>query len=252
MRIEHPACHHLPDLRRLWQEIFGDTDAFLDSFYQRAFAPDRCRCILIKEQIAAVLYWLDCQLDGRPMAYIYAVATHPQHRGKGLCRMLMEDTHQLLTERGYSGALLVPQQEGLRKMYAKMGYRNAGGLQEFSCTAGAAPIPLRAVGPLEFAALRRRFLPAHSVLQEGHSLDFLADQLQFYAGDEILLAAFAENGMLHGMELLGSPETAPGILTALGCTEGTFRLPGSEKPFAMFHPLAGDAPVPEYFGFAFD
>lgn len=251
MKTEHPSPRHMAQLRQLWQQAFGDTDDFLDSFYGTAYAPDRCLCILLEDRPAAALYWLDCTLQEHKLAYIYAVVTDPAYRGRGLCRALMESTHDLLRCRGYAGAVLVPQQEGLRAMYAGMGYRNCGGLQEIACAAGKDPIAVQAIGPAEFAALRRTLLPPHSVLQEGHSLDFLARQLQFYRGPGFLLAAFAENGILQGMELLGDPSAAPAITAALGCREGRFRIPG-ESPFAMFHPLAEDCNAPDYFGFAFD
>lgn len=250
MRIEHPAPHHMPQLRKLWQEAFGDTDACLDSFYRTAYAPDRCLCILEKDGVAAVLYWMDCTLDGQKLAYLYAVATRRDCRGRGLCRALMEYTHGLLRSRGYAGTVLVPQQESLRRMYAAMGYRNAGGQAEFACAA-AAPVPLRTVGPQEFAELRRTLLPDGAVVQEGEGLAFLAEQMQFYAGADFLLAAYAENGKLFCPEFLGPREKAPGILAALDCREGRFRTPGKE-PFAMFRPLTGDTKQPEYFGFAFD
>ena len=252
MKIDHPAPRHMVQLRRLWQDAFGDTDAYLDSFYRTAYSPDRCRCVFSGEETAAVLYWMDCTLDDRKIAYIYAVVTHSGHRGKGLCRMLMEDTHALLRSRGYAGALLVPQQESLRRMYAGMGYRNAGGLAELRCDAAETPMPLRAIGPAEFAGLRRNLLPAGAVIQEGHSLDFLAEQLQFYAGERFLLAAYSENGILRAMELLGDSSAAPGIVRGLGCREGVFRMPGGDKPFAMFLPLSTGTAFPQYFGFAFD
>lgn len=239
-------------LRRLWQEAFGDTDAYLDSFYRTAYAPDRCLAIFIREEIAAVLYWIDCCIQDQKLAYIYAVVTKPVHRGKGLCRKLLQDTHALLQSRGYAGAVLVPQKEPLRQMYAGMGYRNAGGLAVFSCEAGDTPTSLRAVGPDEFAGLRRSFLPEHSVIQEDDGLSFLSEQLQFYAGNDFLLAAYSENNQLHGVELLGSRAAAPGILKALKIPQGTFRTPGSDQPFAMFHGLTEHALCPEYFGFAFD
>ena len=163
----------------------------------------------------------------------------------------MEHTHGLLRERGYAGAVLVPQQEGLRAMYAGMGYENCGGLCTCSCAAGEEPVSLRAIGAAEFAALRRRMLPPRAVVQEGLGLAFLAEQLQFYAAENCLLAAYAEQGILHGVELLGDPAAAPGITAALGCREGRFRSPG-DTPFAMFHPLTPDVQAPAYFGFAFD
>ena len=137
-------------------------------------------------------------------------------------------------------------------MYAGMGYRDAGGLQEFSCEAGTEPIPFRTVGPEEFAVLRRRLLPEYSVIQEGRGLAFLAEQLQFFAGNDFLLAAYTENGVLQGLEYLGEKAAAPGLTKALGCTRGSFRTSGTEKSFAMFHPLTDVSITPAYFGFAFD
>lgn len=252
MKFEHPSPCHLPQLRKLWQEAFGDTDEFLDCFYGTAYAPDRCLCALEEDSVSAVLYWIDCTLDAQKLAYIYAVVTDPACRGRGLCRQLMAKTHDLLAARGYAGAVLVPQEESLRKMYAGMGYRDAGGLQVFRCAAGDSPVCVTAIGPAEFAAVRKTLLPEASVIQEGEGLSFLAKLLQFYKGEDFLLAAYAEGGVLVGMELLGNPGAAPGILKALGFAGGIFRTPGRERPFAMFHPLAETAKIPGYFGFAFD
>ena len=252
MLTDHPAACHIPQLRQLWKLAFGDPDDFLDVFFRTAFSPDRCRCVLEEDTIAAVLYWFDCTVEDQKFAYIYAVATHPDFRGRGLCRNLMADTHGLLAHRDYAGAVLVPQKESLRKMYAGMGYRDTGGLDIITCTAAEAPVSLRAIGPEEFASLRRQCLPERSVVQEKENLAFLAQQLQFYAGDSFLLAAYTEKDMLHGIELLGDTSAAPGIVKALNCTGGSFRTPGTATAFAMFHPVAENAVTPAYFGFAFD
>ena len=252
MKIDFPAPHHIRQQRQLWQDAFGDTDAFLDSFFHTAYGADQCRCVLEDDEIAAILYWIDCEVKGQKLAYIYAVVTHPDHRGKGLCRLLMENTHNLLRTKGYIGTVLVPQKESLRKMYAGMGYQNVGGLADFSCDAAAEPAILRAVGAHEFAALRRTLLPADAVIQEGAGLAFLAEQLQFYAGNDFLLAAYQENGVLHGVEFLGNPTAAPGIVTALGASCGQFRTPGTARLFAMYHSLSYPEIIPKYFGFAFD
>ena len=252
MKIDFPAERHMPQQRSLWQTAFGDTDWFLDCFFRTAYTPYRCRCILIDDEIAAILYWIDCTVENQKLAYIYAVATRPDYRGKGLCRMLMEDTHTLLAQKGYSGTILVPQKESLRKMYAGMGYTNAGSLDCFSCTAAGEAVPLRAIGQAEFAGLRRKFLPKNAVVQEGSGLDFLAEQMQFYAGDGFLFAAYGEKGVLSVPELLGDHTAAPGILKALNYERGNFRCPGGNSPFAMFHPLTDSAITPSYFGFAFD
>ena len=233
----------ISELRRLWKLAFGDTDAFLDSFFATAYSPDRCRFLTDNGQVTAALYWFDCQCGGQKFAYLYAVATHPDFRGRGLCRTLMADTQALLKQRGYSGVLLVPQEEPLRRMYEKMGYRNATRVSEIFSAAGK-PVAIRPVDGAEYSRLRRRYLPEGGVIQEGENLRFLEKTVRLYAGEDFLLA--------DGMELLGSAEKAPGILAALGRPEGTFRIPGEEIPFAMFLPLTADAVCPRYFGLAFD
>ena len=238
-------------LRSLWQLAFGDSEEFIGSFFDTAYAPERCRVIARSDRVAAALYWLDAEHAGQKFAYIYAVATHPDFRNQGLCRQLMEETHAVLTGQGYSGALLMPAEEGLRQMYGKMGYRECCNVSEFSCKAGA-PVPARSVEKDEYARLRRDFLPDGGVIQEGENLDYLATYANFYAGSDFLLAAAPQNGRLHGIELLGNRKAAPGILAALGYGEGTFRTPGEDIPFAMFRPLKENVKSPRYFGLAFD
>lgn len=252
MLVEYPSPIHIPLLRQLWKIAFGDTDDFLDLFFRTAFSYDRCRCIAEEDRIAAVLYWFDCSVEHQKFAYIYAVATHPDFRNRGLCRKLMADTHNLLADRGYAGAILVPQKESLRAMYAGMGYRDCGGLELLQCAAGETAVPVRAISAEEFARLRRQYLPVGGTVQENENLAFLAQQLQFYAGDDFLLAAYAEDNTLHGIELLGNTSAASGIVKALNCTEGCFRIPGQATPFAMYHPVTENVPAPGYFGFAFD
>lgn len=252
MRINKPAAEQVPQLLVLWKAAFGDWDGFWELFLSTAFHPDRCRCITEDGSVTASLCWFNCRLEGRKLAYVYAVVTHPEHRNRGLCRKLLADTQALLAGLGYAAVLLVPESESLRQMYEKLGYRTCTTVTEFSCPAADRSLSLRAIGPAEYAALRRRFLPLGGVVQEGENLSFLAAQAQFFAGKDFLLAAYQEGATLHGMELLGNQNAASGITAALDCQEGRFRCPGDGKEFAMWLPLTGDAVAPKYFGFAFD
>ena len=251
MNTTAPADSLIPSLRDLWKAAFGDTDAFLDDFFSTAYAPHRCRCIVIDGSIAAALYWLDCACAGRKLAYIYAVATHPHHRGQGLCRTLMAETMEVLKQGDYDGVVLVPQKPGLIRMYAGMGFTPCSGVTEFHVMAGD-PIPVRKIDVEEFARLRRNFLPQNGVVQEQENLPFLATQFCFYAGKNWIAATAEVDGMLWCPELLGSTDAAPGLVKSLGYREGSFRMPGDGRPFAMFRPLTEDCPRPAYFGFAFD
>lgn len=239
-------------LKALWKEAFVDPDSWIDSFFAAAFSPERCRCVVKDGQTAAALYWLDCTCNGKKLAYIYAVATGKAYRGKGLCRALMEDAHEQLAAMGYDGAVLVPGSDGLRAMYEKMGYRTCSKVSQLCCEAGSKKAHLTPVDTAAYAALRRQFLPEGGVLQEGENLDFLASFAKLYRGEDFLLAAYVEDGIVHGIELLGNTAAAPGIVAALRCTQGQFRMPGEEAPFAMYLPLADHCPMPTYFGIAFD
>ena len=251
MRIDYPADTQLPQLRRLWQEAFGDGPEELDAFFDEVFSPDRCRCITEEEQAVAALYWLDGRVYDRPIAYLYAIATAKGHRGRGLCSSLMADTHRLLKELGYAGCVLVPGEKGLFLMYGDMGYQVCARIREFSCKAADTPIPLRQLTGEEYAALRRRYLPEGGVIQEGENLVYLQKLTRFYAGEDFLACGAVKEGTLLCPELLGNPEAASGMVTALGVSGGVFRTPGGGREFAMYHPLS-DAPAPTYFGLAFD
>lgn len=252
MIFEHPTVEQLPQLIKLWNAVFGDWNGFWETFLETGFSCDRCRCVLDNNRITAALTWLDCSCEGQKMAYIYAVVTDPAHRGQGLCRQLLADTHKILKGQGYTGALLVPADENLRAMYEKMGYRTCTQVEEFDAVSGPAPVSFRAIGGEEFARLRRSFLPASGIVQEQENLAFLSRQAQFFVGEDFLLTAYTEEKQLTAMELLGNKAAAPGILRALDCRKGRFRCPGKNIPFAMIHVLTNDTIIPEYFGFAFD
>ena len=53
MIFESPDRGRIPALRALWKEAFGDTDLFLDGFFEYGFSPNRCRCVV--KAVSAVL-----------------------------------------------------------------------------------------------------------------------------------------------------------------------------------------------------
>lgn len=255
MTIDQPTAAQEPQLRKLWQEAFGDTEAYLDLFFGTAFHPSRCRCVLEADRIVAALYWLDGSCRGQKVAYLYAVATAEAYRGRGIASRLLKDTHSHLAALGYSGAVLVPGEAPLFAFYEKLGYRVCSRITEFVCAGMADEVQLRRIDKADFAKQRRELLSLlepGAVIQEGESLALLAAQCSFYAGQNFLLAAKAEGDTMVGVELLGDPRHAPAIVQTLGYRDGRFRTRGNDRDFAMFLPLAPGAEAPTYFGLAFD
>lgn len=251
--IQNPEDESLYGLRALWKEAFGDSDEFLDTFFSTAYSKKRSRCITIDGDVAAALYFFDCEYREKRFAYIYAVATSKIHRGKGLCHKLMEDTHTYLAEKGYDGALLVPAEKELFDLYKNMGYEICSYVDEFTCDKADDAIEVKEISKEEYSKLRKCFLPENGVIQEKESMDFLAEQGRFYTGEGFLLCASNDEESFRGIELLGNKDTASGILHTLGADKGVFRTVGSEKAFAMYKPLTEDVSIPSvYFGLAFD
>lgn len=248
MTIDAPRPEQTVQLRRLWQEAFHDTEAYLDSFFSLAFSPDRSRCVTEDGRVAAALYWFDCSCMGKKFAYLYAVATAKDHRGQGLCRQLMDHAHGHLRNQGYAGTILVPASEELRQMYGKMGYLPGTRISLLTCPAGERAVPLKMLTAAEYERRRLELLPPGGVAQEGPMTALLADQMGLFGGADFLLAAWVEDGVLHAEEFLGDPSVAPGIVKALGAEKGIFRLPGADEPFAMYRPLTDPCPKPGYFG----
>ena len=125
MIIENPKVEDVPALRQLWKEVFADTDAFLDSFFSKAFSTERALIVRVDGEIQAALYWFSCAWGEKTAAYVYAIATKARRRRQGLCSALMEKLHSQEKR-----TILVPANEGLRAFYGRMGYRDFGGLEE--------------------------------------------------------------------------------------------------------------------------
>ena len=252
MIINAPTTDHIPALRELWKQAFGDTDAFLDGFFRTGFSPDRCRCVFWDDQPIAAHYWFNCDWQDKKIAYLYAVATDVNCRGQGLCRALIENTHLYLKLQGYTGTVLVPGSPDLAAMYKKLGYKIFCYAQSSTVFAAAPAIAVTAISPLEFAQKRPSHLPENAVIHGTDSFAFLETFCHFYEGENFLLCAAREENTLHIQEFLGDTKKLPGILTALKAEKANVRLPGSNAPFAMYHSLTDDPSTPAYFGIALD
>lgn len=252
MKAEHPSAAVIPQLRSLWKEAFDDTDAFLDLFWNLAYDPNRCCCIRAQGSVVAALYWLDVSCNGHKFAYLYAVATARACRGQGLCRLLMADTAEILKAEGYHGALLVPQDEGLRAMYGRMGYGDSVPVDEFICAAGDSPIPAGEISAEAYASLRAAYLPEGHAELSREALAFLSALARFCQGDGFVACISREPDHLRILEYLGDRDQIPGLIAALGATEATVRAPGTGVPFAMHLPLTEDGTAPSYYPFALD
>lgn len=231
-------------LKSLWQLVFQDPMEAIDAFFSTGFSPDRCHYLTQDDVPVSALYWLDCEYEGGKLAYIYAVATHPDCRGQGLASRLLAETHTHLKALGYAGAVLKPA-KGLFSFYARFGYVTSGYIRRFSAEASNCSIPVKQLSAEAYGLLRRSYLPENGIRQEGVTLDFLHTFANFYAAEDALICVAKHEPIFF--EYLGNPHSAPGILAALHIESAEIPTYGKEIPFTMFHPL-NCTKIPGYLG----
>lgn len=207
----------------LYGEVFPeDSEDFAKSFTDRYF-DNCCRYILSDGKLVSMLYLLDCSIfDGEktyPAKYLYAAATHPEHRNKGLMSSLISS---VLSE----GKIIVtkPATKELFSFYERFGFSVCSfkdyAQREFSAN--------ERLSVEQYKALREKLLKniPHIALSDEK---FTLDGFTFYGNDSYCAAVDPEDKAVK--EYIS--ENAP----------------LSNNPFAMWT-LKNKAPV--YFGLAMD
>ena len=234
IEFRHPRPEEEAPLRALFTEAGGDGD-FTDLFFRTGYAPERCLASFDGALLAA-LHWFDCSLEGQKAAYIYGIAAFESCRGLGVGSGLIRAALEELENRGYEAVFLVPAEPSLFGYYERFGFRAVSTIREFPVSAST-PLPLRKLTADEYAAARKKLLPAHSLLQEGPCLALLSGYADFYATDRAVAAVSGD----MVWELLGDLSEDPGLIAALGLPTATVRTPGPGRPFAMA--LGTDGPI---------
>lgn len=78
-----------PELKKLWQTVFGDSDKFIDAFFEVLYQPGFAYVALCDDIIISAGYCLPGVVArGRKCCYIYAMATYPEYRSQGIAAMI--------------------------------------------------------------------------------------------------------------------------------------------------------------------
>ena len=113
-------------LKDIWNASFPGDEAFADWFLATVWAADRALLWEDGGRPAAKLHLIPMRLDiaGQAVssAYVYAVATLPECRGRGVAAALLEEAEALEKSRGTALMMLVPQSESLFGYYGRLGY----------------------------------------------------------------------------------------------------------------------------------
>lgn len=138
----------VPRLKELWKIAFGDEDAYIDHFFTGYYAPERVLVLEEASMVQAMTAWFDMPVvfaDGTmwPCAYLYAVATHPDCRGRGLAGQLLAFADRWLEERGFACVSTVPAREDLHVFFGRNGFEECFALQQEQYRPQAQVLPAR-------------------------------------------------------------------------------------------------------------
>ena len=273
----------VPVQRELWKLAFGDSEAYLDNFYQNYYRPERVVVLEEDGVVRSMTAWFDTtfvvpsQGEYRT-AYLYAVATHPGCRGRGLAARLLAGADSCFRSLGISAVTTVPAEPSLHKFFGTNGFRECFVHSQLaqpdpSDSSGQCPCTIDPLPAAVYASLRETLLLGS--LHISLSAEVITYQegacrlsggglyaVETPAGVCALCAEGMEDGRLLVKELLGAPEARALALDWLAVLlprwSGLYRVAEGSTPFGMLKWLdpalekGWDWSAAGYLGLAFD
>lgn len=261
----------ISELKRLWQEAFGDDEALIDGFFSKLYRPDGVFVCRDGDTVPAMACHLPmticCENRGWPAAYLYAVATDKRYRSRGLCGQILDFAAKFLPSTGAKALLLVPGSSSLREFYHQRGYADYTTVDMDELTVESVDGTAEPVAAPVYLELREQLLQSRAYVScPVPVLEFQKALAELYGGglyhltkgslEGCACAARDGNGRAILYELLWPGDRVEGAAlaaTAVGAKRVLCRTPGKGEPFAMVQWLTQppDLPAP-YLGIALD
>lgn len=208
---------------KLWHLVFGDEEELVLAFF-RLFSSEEGfgACAELEGQIVAAAYcpsgtdYIAPDGTARKGAYLYAVATHPDHRKHGLAKALCQQLRDHAFRRGAELMFTKPSEESLYPWYAeKVGAVPAmsGQVLEFERTDGN-PLPVRHMTLAEHR--RRRWALLQGLPHVCHDNRWVTWQALlheaygggYYAVGDAVADVYCDGETVQVNELLPHPDAA--------------------------------------------
>lgn len=187
----------VPAQRELWKLAFGDSGAYIDNFYSTYYRPERVVVLEEDGAVRSMTAWFDTTfvVPGQGeyrAAYLYAVATHPHCRGRGLAGKLLAGADEYFRSLGIPAVTTVPAEPSLHDFFGANGFREC-----FRILGGTLrreeilPPPsgfLRPASPEEYGRVREQLLAGIP------HIAYPADALVYQAG----CCALGDGGLFLG------------------------------------------------------
>ena len=117
----------IPQLKKIFKTSFDVSNEEVEFFFSQKFSLKNCLIGETDEKIVCALHLMDASFVFKSfnerVYYVYAAATLPEYRKKGLMTRLLEYSFKVTKERGKSYSVLKPENTALYDFYQKLGYK---------------------------------------------------------------------------------------------------------------------------------
>lgn len=235
MKLTRAGSEDVPQLRSLWKEAFGDSDAFLDLFFGAVFPTCDAFCAREEETVCAMLFALPqvlaCGEQEEKAAYLYAVATKEAWQKQGLCSKLLQYSVKKLRAKGVFCIYLACHTPALAAFYEKRGFCG----KELTETAVSLPKPegeTTVISAVDYAGLRETLLFDSLHIRYPKAAFDLLQGAVFYRLQTrgTFGCACVENGRI--LECLPDERVLPALAAALG--QQPMRMPDGVPQFMVY------------------
>ena len=120
---------YVSTLTSLWNKVFDDSEDYIKLFFKEAYSDSHCFGKIVDDEVVSAFYLLKCiiKYDGKIYKgrYLYAAATLPEYRGKGLMGELINEALRYAENEKLDFIALVPASDSLYDFYSRFGFKEA-------------------------------------------------------------------------------------------------------------------------------
>lgn len=125
--IRFAAEKDIPGLKEIWHISFGDSKEYIDMFMEHQFKGARTVVYEEDSKILSMFFLFRCDFSinekTHPSFYLYAAATLPQYRGKGIMGKMLEFSKSYAAEKNFDFIILSPAEKSLYDYYSRFGFK---------------------------------------------------------------------------------------------------------------------------------
>ncbi len=120
MNIRFSDKGDIPQLKYIWKVCFGDSDDYIDMFFQKLYNPSQTVVMCCGDMPVGAVYLLKASLFETDFMYGYAIGVLPEFRGKSVCQKMLEFIREDAKKKNFLFGLH-PANENLSSFYKRIG-----------------------------------------------------------------------------------------------------------------------------------